>query len=116
MVFMLFDGFTETLRGFNLVRLGSAMPYCFICWIFDKYKALQWEWGSEGFWGGIKKYGIILCLYQEGFCFSAFRDLSRNHALAINCCPLMTQKKLTALFKLFSRHHKMFRHFVYVEV
>lgn len=66
---MLCDGFTENLRGFNLDRLGSAMPHCFIYWIFDKYKALLWDWGSEVFWIGIKKYGMFLCLYQEGFCF-----------------------------------------------
>lgn len=69
MIFILCDGFAENLRGFNLDRLGSAMPYCFIYWIFDKYKALQWDWGSERFWSGLKKYGVILCLYLEGFCF-----------------------------------------------
>lgn len=68
MIFMLCDGFTENLKGFNLGRLGSAMPFCFIYWIFDKCKALQWDWRSEVFWGRIKKYGMSLCLYQEGFC------------------------------------------------
>lgn len=28
----------------------------------------------------------------------------------------MTQNKLTALFKLFSRHYEVFRHFIYFEV
>lgn len=34
----------------------------FIYWIFGNYKALQWDWGSEVFWGGIKQYSVILCL------------------------------------------------------
>lgn len=63
MIFILCDGFTENLGGFNLDRLGPAMPYCFIYWIFDKYKALQRNWGSEGFWSGLKKYDMMLCLY-----------------------------------------------------
>lgn len=69
MIFMLCDGFTENLKGFNSDGLGSAMPFCFIYWIFDKCKALQWDWGSEVFRGRIKKYSMSLCLYQDSFCF-----------------------------------------------
>lgn len=49
MIFILCDGFTENLGGFNLDRLGPAMPYCFIYWIFDKYKALQRRGDLKGF-------------------------------------------------------------------
>lgn len=54
-----------------LIWTGWVLPclFCSIYWIFDKCKALQWDWGSEVFWGRIKKYGMSLCLYQEGFCF-----------------------------------------------
>lgn len=55
----------------DLIWTLSVLPclFGFIYWIFDNYKALQWEWGFELFWGGIKQYSAILCLQQEGFCF-----------------------------------------------
>lgn len=48
----------------DLIWTLSVLPclFGFIYWIFDNYKALQWEWGFELFWGGIKQYSAILCL------------------------------------------------------